>query len=171
MNDINNKTDGIYDDLLPNTTMRHVFRSPQAKFVLSVNYAVEITQIDNGNGIFGMVGPYAAKEFEGTSPVLVENGNIPMIGYWDRSSSLGSATHFPNMLRVVPGTYVEGRVLASVVSEFFHWSKVSLFFTSDEFNFAADIFSSRELGITILSAHPFHSSRKNLKNIIMLPIL
>ena len=65
INDINNKTDGIYDDILPNTEMRQIFRYPQALFALAVNYAVELAKIDGGRGVMGLVGPYAARGTQG----------------------------------------------------------------------------------------------------------
>ena len=61
INDINNKTDGIHDDLLPKTTLREVFRFPPATFSTAVNDAVELTKIDGGRGIMGLVGPYSLR--------------------------------------------------------------------------------------------------------------
>lgn len=75
IDDINNKTDGIYDNLLPNTVIRTAFRSPQILFSLAVDEAVELAHIDGGKGIMGLIGPFSAR---GTTGIL----NIILINYY-----------------------------------------------------------------------------------------
>lgn len=71
IDDINNKTDGVHDDLLPSTELRSVLRSPRQLFKLGVEAASEMISVDSGNGIMACIGPFSAKatygEFKCTS--------------------------------------------------------------------------------------------------------
>ena len=91
-----------------------------------------------------------------------------MIGYHERSAELGNSRSYSNTLRTVPGTYVEGRVIASIIKNFFGWTKVSVFYTNDDFSYSANFFQSyaNELGITILSVHSFRPNEADLSTVI-----
>ncbi len=65
IDDINNKTDGIHDDLLPQTEIRSVLRSPRQKFYLGVEDAMSMLQADKDHGIMACIGPYSAQSVYG----------------------------------------------------------------------------------------------------------
>ncbi len=58
IDDINNKTDGIFDVY---TQLRSVLRSPRQLFKLGVEAASDMVLIDDEKGVMACVGPYSAK--------------------------------------------------------------------------------------------------------------
>ncbi len=76
IDEINNKTDGIHDYLLPNTTIRSVFRDSTTWFHEGVESALEMINIvttddqgsqDSLTGLMGCVGPYWPESISGES--------------------------------------------------------------------------------------------------------
>eukprot|EP01041_Mallomonas_annulata_P011685 gene11686-24471_t len=57
INEINNKTDGLYDDLLPATKINFALRSTQGNFLTASNAAQDFAlHVFNGTGVVGAVG-------------------------------------------------------------------------------------------------------------------
>jgi hypothetical protein len=65
IDEINNKTDGILDDLLHYTELRMVVRSPLASFAMGASAASEMVAIDNGKGVIACVGPAGLNPMRG----------------------------------------------------------------------------------------------------------
>lgn len=65
IDEINDKTDGVNDDLLPHTELRMVVRSPLSAFEIGAEAAGEMVRIDDGKGVIGCVGPAELRPMKG----------------------------------------------------------------------------------------------------------
>jgi mannose/fructose/N-acetylgalactosamine-specific phosphotransferase system component IIB len=99
--------------------------------------------------------------------VFSEAGNIPQIGYKERSSQLGDSRAYPNHLRTVPAYYMDGIVTVDLIKDYFEWDKVTLFSTTDEYGSKTSFLFKDEAekrGVEILSSHAFLVDTKDLSN-------
>jgi hypothetical protein len=155
--DLNNKTDGVYDDILPDTYLRPSIRSPNNGFYYGAYFAKDMLRADGGKGIIVNIGPYGSLAMQGAAPTYKEAANIPLIGYYERTSAVGNSVIYSNVLRPVPPMYYDAYAIASLISKYFLWEKVTVFSDSTDngrasfqfFQYYADLF-----GIEILSYHP-----------------
>ena len=152
LRELNDKTDGIADSLLPSTTLKVALRSPLPDFQDGVASAQEQIAAFDGEKVMGSIGPSDLVRTYGAAR-LFKDHHIPVIGYQERSSVLGLSDMFSNTLRTVPGDYIDGAVLADIV-ELLHWERVGLFSTSDTYGNMAQFFfeqKAKENNIEILS--------------------
>ncbi len=63
--DLNNKTDGIFDDLLPQTHLRTAIRSPNNGFYYGAYYAKDMLKVDSSKGIIANFGPFGNYGMQG----------------------------------------------------------------------------------------------------------
>jgi hypothetical protein len=162
--DLNNKTDGVYDDILPNTYLRSSIRSPNNGFYFGAYYAKDMLRTDGGKGIIANIGPYGSLAMQGAAPTYKEAANIPLIGYNERTSAVGNSVIYSNVLRPVPPMYYDAYAIASLVSKYFLWDKVTVFSDNSDdgrasfqfFQYYAALF-----GIHILSYHPLDRTQSD----------
>jgi ABC-type branched-subunit amino acid transport system substrate-binding protein len=163
IDDINNKTDGIFDDLLPHSQLRPVIRYCDDEFYDAAVNARTTMTIDS-QGIIAALGPPTLATMKGSSPVYEQFGDIPVLSYGERNALFGSSDLYPNMLRVIPSDYYDGYALASLISKYFRWKKVSVFATGTDlgrgctqlFRYYASLY-----GIKILSSHSLDASQED----------
>lgn len=68
--EINDKTDGIADDLLPGVALRVVVRSPLASFTKGVDSAEDMLGVNGGEGVLINIGPYSFSSTQGNNVSL-----------------------------------------------------------------------------------------------------
>lgn len=162
--DINNKSDGMFDYILPQTQLRNVVRSPNNGFYYGAFYARDMLSVDSNKGVKVNIGPYGGLAMQGSVPVFKEFGNIPVIGYYDRSSAMGNSLIYSNLMRVVPSMYYDGYAIASLISKYFQWNKVSIFYSnSDDGRASSTMFHhyASKFNIQILSSHAIDDSNSD----------
>eukprot|EP01041_Mallomonas_annulata_P013776 gene13776-29293_t len=137
--EINNKTDGIADDILPNTILKLAFRSPRLDYLKAIQAAIDFSSSSfNGTGILGMVGTAGSEPSKATSEVFTHTPyKVPQISYGGQSSDLGHSV-YSNFFRTCPSDAYEGRIIARFVKSYFGWSRVTTFSSGD--TFGNDIF-------------------------------
>ncbi len=62
---INNKTDGIADDLLPGVELRMVVRSPLGSFSRGAETSIDVIDARGDDGVIACVGPYGLFAIQG----------------------------------------------------------------------------------------------------------
>lgn len=167
--DINNKKDGIFDDILPNTTLRIIHRSANNQFLKGALAVNEILQIDSKNGIMACIGPYSNRTLQGSAPAFQEVAGIPVFNYQDRSAWFGDSTSYPNIFRLAPAIYQDGRVIASLIYQYFGWKKVTVFSqNTDSSRDSVQTFNhyALQFGIEILSSHSIDVTNNDLTDYI-----
>ena len=65
--EINNKTDGVADDLLVGIDLRAVVRSPLASFTKGVDSAQDMLGVNGGEGVLINLGPYSFPSTQGNN--------------------------------------------------------------------------------------------------------
>lgn len=160
--DINNKTDGVYDDILPDIELRASIRSPNNGFYFGAYYAKDMLRTDNSSGIKVNIGPYGSRAMQGAAPTYKEAGGIPLIGYYERSSGVSNSLIYSNVLRPVPPMYYDAYAIANLISKYFKWGKVTVFSDNGDDGRASSAFFRHYaslLGIDILSSHTLDGNK------------
>lgn len=167
---INNKTDGIYDNILPSTQLKTIFRPCENKFFLGATEAHSLLEVDPLHDVMANIGPFGNYTLQGAVPTFQEANKIPVLGFRDRSAVLGYSRFYPNFLRAVPGIYTDGYAIAMLVSQYFRWDKVTVFSCmTDSSRGSMTTFShwATTLGIHILSTQTLENSRVDMTNAIL----
>lgn len=162
IDDINNKKDGFFDDLLPNTTLRPVIRVTDNQFYNGALYARQISNQDPSVGVKVCIGPHGESTMTAASPAFQQFGGVPVFSYDERTSTFGNSEFYPNLLRTIPSNYYDAYAIAWTIKHYFRWSKVSVFASSTDlgrgcallFRYYADLY-----GISILSSHSLDISQ------------
>jgi hypothetical protein len=154
--DLNNKTDGVHDDILPGIELRPTVRSPDNGFYYGAYDAKDMLRSDNYTGIKVNIGPYGSEAMQGAAPTFKESGGIPLIGYSERSSILSHSLIYSNILRPVPPMYYDALAIANIISKYFRWDKVTVFSDNSDDGVASSVFFhhyASSFGINILSSY------------------
>jgi len=117
--EINNKSDGIYDNILPTTRISSRFLSTDT-FRCSGLGATALTE---GSGIVAYLGPDEEIALRGTRPVF-EEGNILGVGFSLDSTLVIDRELFPAFLQANPPYSLQGRVLADFIASSYGWRRV-----------------------------------------------
>jgi ABC-type branched-subunit amino acid transport system substrate-binding protein len=165
---LNDKYDGIGDDVLPSSTLRASLMWALPYFEDGVQVAQD--QIDGfgSEKIMGCIGPAKYDVIYGASRVYKDN-HVSVMGYDDRHSSLGLSDIFSNTLRTVPGNYIDGRLLADLVEQL-HWERVGVFSTSDTYGNLAKFFFEQEAkkkGLDILANIHFSPATEDFSEYLL----
>lgn len=62
---INNKTDGIFDDLLPDTYLKFIYKPANNKYLQGAVVADHLLKVDPINGIIANIGPLGNYSLQG----------------------------------------------------------------------------------------------------------
>jgi hypothetical protein len=168
--DLNNKTDGVYDDILPDIELRPSIRSPNNGFYYGAYYAKDMLRTDNSTGIKVNIGPYGSLAMQGAAPTYKEAGGIPLVGYYERSSRVSNSLIYSNVLRPVPPMYYDAYAIAHLISKYFKWNKVTVFSDNGDDGRASSAFFQHyasSLGIDILSSHTLDGNKADYSSEIL----
>lgn len=165
VNDINNKNDGIHDELLPKTKLKYAVRSSTGAFIDNVKDAIALsTRVFNGSGICGCVG--GADNDASNAIAQIFNGfKIDQVAYGSTGSFLSYAIPFPYYFRTCSDDAFQGYAIASVMALHYKWEYVSTFTTTDSYGTDGFLqFTQRatQLGMNILSIHQFRPGQADL---------
>jgi hypothetical protein len=173
---VNNKTDGIFDEILPETQLRMIFRSCENKFFLGainanslISAAASSTATSNNRPLMANIGPFASDSLQGAIPTFREANQIPVVGYHDRSSVLAKHDFYPNFIRTIPSISTDGLVIASLITKYFGWKKVTVFSSlsdSSQASFLTFSHYAKLFKIRVLSSHTIPLSRVELSGVI-----
>jgi hypothetical protein len=62
---VNDKSDGVYDYLLPETVLKTTIHDTHQRYNLGIRSGYEMLSIDNGTGIHAVIGPDVARVVSG----------------------------------------------------------------------------------------------------------
>jgi ABC-type branched-subunit amino acid transport system substrate-binding protein len=165
---INNKTDGIYDDILPQTQLETIFRSCENKFYLGATNAKSLLEVSS-EPVMANIGPFGDATLRAAVPTFDEADHVPVFGFHDRAAALANTDYFPNFFRTIPGMFVDGRAIASLISKYFRWNQVTIFSSLTESSRASSLtflHYAIQYKIDILSSHVLSNSQIDVSNLI-----
>jgi len=158
--EINNKTDNIFNDLLPNTFLKVAVREIRGDdYLMSLDAAKYLAlSAFNQSGVVAAIGTgYSDKN----KPISQLFSSIPQkTNYIDFSSDsiLSRHNNYPYYSRLYASESYDGVILARIIARYFAWTTVNVFSTLDtygrdtlqEFRYEAEA-----LGIKIENEHSF----------------
>ena len=145
--EINNKTDGVRDALLPATRLKYVFRDPKVDTGVAVLSAIDLLQRTNCDaayaracgravcrGVAALVGPGVSSTSADVQQLAKQFG-VPQIGFAATSPALSRKDLHPYFLRLVPSDTMQAVAQARLIREL-GWRCVSTIAGTDEYSAA-----------------------------------
>jgi hypothetical protein len=166
---MNNKTYGLYDDILPQTQLKTIFRPCPNKFFSGAMNAHDLLQVDPTVPLMANIGPFGNQALKGAVPTFLEASGTPVFDFHDRSAVFGQSANYPNFLRTIPAIYEDGHAAASLISKYFNWEKVSVFYSrtdSSRGSFLTFSYYASLFGIRIRSSHILRRSLDDVSGLI-----
>lgn len=162
---INNKTDGRWDDFLPNSKLEVVIRDTTGPFTNDIECAIyQTTKAFNGSGIHSAVGASTNAASDAIAQIYNEY-QINQVAYGSTGSFLSYVEPYPYYYRTIMDDAYQGYAIADIMFKAFGYSKVSTFSTTNTLGTDGFLqFSTRadELGIEIVSIHQFRPKQADL---------
>lgn len=96
--ELNNKSDGIADELLPNTTLRVAYRDSKCDAATGLLSAIELTRdAFNGSGVHAIVGAGCSDASKNAAQVAA-GSRVPIVSPTSTSPSLSAGRSYPYFL-------------------------------------------------------------------------
>eukprot|EP01041_Mallomonas_annulata_P009699 gene9699-20160_t len=133
--EINNKHDGIYDDLLPNTQLQFALRGPGQSFLGGLEAVQDFSNVVfGGKGVKAVIGGGYDEVSRATGQLLgLGKIKINQIDFGAFGSFLSHADLYPYYSRVNPVDAYAGRVLAKLIKSYYGLQNVNVFSTADTY--------------------------------------
>ena len=152
------RTDGIADDLLPNTQLVFAYRDSKRDDSASFFGALELTQSAfDGKGVSAIVG--AASSGPSMSAALVaKRAMVPQISYSSTSALLSDGKTYSYFLRTPPSDAFQGEGLADLIQNLFQYKSVASVASTDGYGAAgisAFLSAAARRGLTVLASVSF----------------
>ena len=162
---INNKTDGRWDDILPNSELKVVVRDSTGPFTTDIEAAIyQTTKAFNKSGIHAAIG--ASTNIASSAIAQIYNEHkINQVAYGSTGSFLSYVGPYPYYFRTIMDDAYQGYAIADIMFKEFGYSKISTFSTTNTLGTDGFLqFSQRadELGIEIISIHQFRPNQDDL---------
>eukprot|EP01041_Mallomonas_annulata_P010870 gene10870-22695_t len=171
LSEINNKSDGLYDDILPKTHLKFALRSTKGDFLEGSNGAQDFAlRVFNGSGVVGVIGTghdqasRAMGQTFGFTPFKVNN-----VDYGANASDLSHGSYYPYYVRTCASNAYEGRILARLIKQHFKWGIVSVFSTADTYgtDISSEFFNEAIVqGISIEHKYSIWPGTTNFESIL-----
>ena len=130
--EINNKTDGIFDDILPNVHVRIAVRDSHQTFANTVLAALDMIKTIGVQAVIGAGDDFVSEALAS----ILQGVDLPQISYGSTAAELSHSENYPTFMRVVPSDAYQGTVIADMIRHKFGWTRAIAFASSD--NFGAD---------------------------------
>jgi len=131
--EINNKSDGNFDDLLPNVSIKYSIKRTNGGYFQSVQKAIELTTVAfNKTGIDACIGAQSNTESKAIAQIFNAFSTI-QISYGSTSSSLSYRDPFPYFFRTCISDAAQSLAMANMIYNYFGWRKVSIFSSTDSY--------------------------------------
>jgi len=125
--EINNKTDGIADNLLPNTKLKLAVTFARGSYYLAIQAAQALaSSVFSGTGIDVAVGGSSITSNKPMAEIFSQF-NLVQTGF-SSDSRFSYAIDQPFHSRVAPADDFQARVLADICYSLFNWKKYLFFF-------------------------------------------
>ena len=154
LDEINNKFDGVHDELLPSTHLYFAIKYTDGVYINAIKDALVLTEeAFNGTGIQACIG--AALDVDSEAVAQIFNAySLNQVSYASTASTLSYATTYPGFFRTCTSEAAQSIAIADMIYKTFGWRKISLFYTSDSYGSDGGyVFQSEaaNLGLSILS--------------------
>ena len=138
ISEINNKFDGISDDILQNCIIKITIEYEKENENEMVRYLENIYQGNafGGNGTQALIGPSNFVNVKLASTLdSLSSSNIPLVSYGATSSELGHKNNFPSFIRTCPSASFQAYNIAALIYSYFNWKKVTVFSSANSYGY------------------------------------
>ena len=128
------KSDGVWDNLLPDTSIVYEWYNEGSHSATSVQTAIEcVTTAFGGTKADVVIGP----SYSSTSMItnlILKNYDMPQLSYSATSPELSIHAEYPTFFRTVPSDAYQGKASADVMKNVFGWDNVIVLSGSDSYS-------------------------------------
>ena len=160
--EINDKTDGIADDLLPNTQIKFAYHDTHADSYFGFFDAANlVSNAFGGKPISAVIGP----AFSGVSAevaTVLERAEIPQISFSATSPALSNSTLYPYFMRTPPSDAFQGAAMADVVKNLMGYTAVATVNTATMYGstgMGAFLNTATAIGLNVLTSVEFNPAQ------------
>jgi len=101
LRELNDKSDGVDDELLPNTQLRFAYRDSKCDSTSALQATLQLTQyVFQGSGVSAIIGAGCSSASE-TAAQVAEGSNVPIVSPSSLSPSLSNGRAYPYFVRTV----------------------------------------------------------------------
>ena len=157
LREVNNKSDGIVDHLLPNTQLQIAYRDSKCDSGRALTAALDLTRDTfSGAGVSAIVGAGCSGASK-TAATVAAASYVPIISPSSRSEVLSDGLEYPYFLRTCPAHALSSVAMVDVLRHLFSYSRVALVTSGDAYGTAA----ARAFGDAAFSANLVISASVN----------
>jgi len=137
--ELNNKSDGVADDLLPATTVRISFRDSQCDASAALQAAILLVQDDfDGEGADAIIGA-GCSVASATAAQVCASRHIPIISPTSTSPHLSDGELYPFFLRTCPSDSFGAVAIVDILRNLFNYDSVALVHSTDDYGSGAAV--------------------------------
>ncbi|KAL3904217.1 MAG: hypothetical protein SGPRY_011371, partial [Prymnesium sp.] len=126
LQEINDKSDGVSDELLPNTQLWFAYRDSKCDSTKALTDALHLTQFAfGGKGVSAIIGA-GCSEASVSAAQVATGSRVPIISPTSLSPSLSDGQKFPFFLRVFPSMTLTASAMVDVLQHLLKYSRVAL---------------------------------------------
>jgi len=156
--EINNKTDGVADWLLPNTEIRIAYSDSKCDPGVGIQGALHLTRdAFDGQGVHVIVGA-GCSGASVTAALVSEGSRVPMISSSSSSPTLSNGRQYPYFLRTAPSDAFGAVAMVNLLRSLWNYTTVALVHSTDAYGSGiAGAFQRRsfEAGLEIRTTQNF----------------
>eukprot|EP00966_Prymnesium_polylepis_P319750 7376179-Prymnesium_polylepis.1 len=133
LQEINNKEDGVFDYLLPNTTLRASYRDSKCDAPTALSAALSLTQSAfQGDGVSAIIGA-GCSEASSTAAQVAGGSNVPIISPSSNSPLLSEGRRYPYFVRTLPSSKFNAVAMVSILQELWSYTSTALVHSTDAY--------------------------------------
>ncbi|KAL1498936.1 hypothetical protein AB1Y20_013457 [Prymnesium parvum] len=133
LREINNKSDGVADELLPNTQLLFSYRDSKCDDTAGLTGALHLTrEAFGGEGVSAIIGAGCSGASVSTAQVAGFS-RVPVLSPSSTSHTLSDGEAYPYFLRVVPSDAHAAEVLAATLTQLWGYASVALVHSTDAY--------------------------------------
>jgi hypothetical protein len=129
LREINNKSDGLSDWLLPRTRLLLSFADSRCDGGYGVSAVLQLKDAFQGRGVSGIIGPGCASAAT-TASTVTDSTQVPMISSGATSPLLSDGSTYRYFLRTVPVNSFRGEGIVDMLRNLFNYTAVAVVWTS-----------------------------------------
>ena len=166
--EINNKTDGVWDDLLPNTTLEYAWVDSKRDDTAALFGSLELaTDAFGGEGVVGVIGA-ASSGPSTTAALCLKVTETPQISYSATSPLLSDGMTYSYFLRTSPSDALEGFATADIMANLWGFTAVAVVHSTDTYGeYGAQAFldaAQVTFSISILTTQPINNDQRDFSS-------
>ena len=160
--EINDKSDGVLDDVLPGVTIRHAARDSKRDTGFAFFGALYLAdRAFDDTGVHAYVGAASSGPSINAARISTEFG-VPQVSYSSTSVELSDSEQFPLFMRLPPSDEFQGKAMAELVQHL-GWREVVTISSSGGYGLAGiqEFQKAAELGTEIVLRETFTLKRED----------